>query len=82
MEDRKPMHCTACGSTDLEKGFIQTEARQSTGLGRWISGVYKSSLLSNAPKGMKERLQGAVVSYRCRRCSHLEQFVELGWTGS
>lgn len=71
------MHCTACGSTDLEQGFIHTAAAQSNGLGRWISGVYKPSRFSTAPKGMKQRLQGQVVSFRCRRCSHLEQFVTI-----
>ena len=75
MEDKRPLHCTACGSTSLEKGFIQAEARQSSGLGRWISGVYQASLFTMAPRDMKQRTQGPVVAYRCRSCSHLEQFV-------
>lgn len=77
MEDGAPLHCTACKSTELEQGFVQTEVPQNNGLGRWISGVYKASLFSTSPKGMKQRAQGRVVSYRCRRCSHLEQFVIL-----
>ena len=75
MDDKGPLHCTACGSTSLEKGFIQAEVPQNSGLGRWISGVYEAGLFTAAPRNMKQRNQGAVISYRCRSCSHLEQFV-------
>jgi hypothetical protein len=71
------MHCTACGSTELDQGFILTETGRSHGLGRWVSGVYTSALFGTAPKGMNKRLKGQVVSFRCRKCSHLEQFVAI-----
>ncbi len=57
-------------------------AHDSDGIARWVAGPYARNEFTYQPTNMKRRQSGQVVTYRCRGCSHLEQYVlfeDDGW---
>lgn len=66
-------HCTHCGSTDMEPGFLDDSGEGSRGYLRWIVGPLELGALGRAKRMGKQRF--AVMTFRCRACAHLELFV-------
>lgn len=66
-------HCTYCGHTELEPGFLEDAGEHSRGYSRWIPGPLEFGILGGAKRFLKQRF--AVTAHRCTRCSHVELFV-------
>jgi len=70
---RAGLHCTHCGSEQLEPGFLQDDGGYAT-YGRWVSGWLKP-----VPLKLTRRWPGrqtvAIDAHRCTVCSHVELFV-------
>ncbi|MBL1075000.1 hypothetical protein JK358_11405 [Nocardia sp. 2] len=73
MAPKPTPHCTHCGSTDLEQGFIEDSGEHAKGYARWIPGPLEFGPLGGVKRWGKTRF--AVVAYRCVVCAHLELFV-------
>jgi hypothetical protein len=66
-------HCTACGGTELEPGFLEDAGESSRGYLRWIAGPLERGPLGNARRMGRARYE--VATLRCQNCSHLELYI-------
>lgn len=64
--------CTACGSEQLEDGFLEDTGEASRGYIRWVIGPLERGLFGGAKRFGRARL--VVTGKRCPRCGHLELF--------
>jgi hypothetical protein len=66
------LHCTHCGTTGLQQGFIEDEGEGSRGYARWVAGALERGPLGGARLMGKSRSQ--IDAFRCPQCGHLELF--------
>ncbi|QLY32022.1 hypothetical protein [Nocardia huaxiensis] len=66
-------HCTHCGSTGLEPGFIEDAGEYAKGYARWIPGPLEFGPFGGVRRMGKRRF--GIDAWRCTACSHLELFV-------
>ena len=67
------LKCTHCGATGLEAGFLDIQARGSSGAWlRWASGPFERGLFG-AKKSESTRFT-QVHAYRCPKCAHVDLF--------
>lgn len=66
------LHCTHCGSENLEPGFLDDAGDSAPGYTRWIPGPLEIGMFGGAKRIGKPRI--SVLAHRCRGCSHLELF--------
>lgn len=74
VEDRRPLRCSACGSSALEQGFLYNRAQYSGGHDMWVSGIPDMGL-THRPRRLNARKTGYVMAFRCRDCFHLDYYV-------
>lgn len=67
------MHCSHCGGSELETGFLEDSGREGKGYLRWIAGELQTGFFGKAHNFGKVRVP--VDAYRCTACSHLDLFV-------
>jgi DNA-directed RNA polymerase subunit RPC12/RpoP len=66
------IHCTHCGATGLQQGFVEDEGQYSAGYAQWIAGALERGPLGNARRMGRSRTQ--IDAFRCPQCGHLELF--------
>lgn len=71
------MHCTHCGSEELEEGVIAEEPHGRAGwqLDKWYSGPPTVTKWMRTLTDAWQRRSGTATVYRCQRCGHLDAFV-------
>lgn len=65
-------HCTHCGMTGLEQGFVEDRGEGSPGYTQWIAGPLERGLFGGARRMGRPRSQ--IDAFRCAQCGHLELF--------
>ncbi|MFI9506532.1 hypothetical protein [Nocardia sp. NPDC052566] len=68
------LHCTHCGATGLELGYIEDTGLSAWARARWISGPLQRNRLGGVQRS--GGLRYPIDAYRCRECAHLELFVQ------
>jgi len=66
------IHCTHCGATGLQQGFVEDKGQGSRGYAQWVAGALELGVLGFARVMGKSRSQ--IDAFRCPHCGHLELF--------
>jgi len=66
------IHCTHCGSTSLQQGFVEDRGEGSMGYAKWVAGALEKGLFGGAKTMGRPRSQ--IDAFRCPQCGHLELF--------
>lgn len=68
------LHCTHCGATGLDLGYVEDTGLSAYARARWIAGELQRDTLGRAKRTGGARHE--IDAYRCKQCSHLELFVK------
>jgi hypothetical protein len=66
------IHCTHCGATGLQQGFVEDKGQGSRGYAQWVAGALELGVFGFARVMGKSRSQ--IDAFRCPQCGHLELF--------